>query len=344
MNNNKKYRRKKKKTGTLRFTMFALLYVVLFAVAFTVIYTYKSLGDVQSISIDKSHKELGIKPEAQQKIKDTKKEDEIINIALFGMDQRSLKERGRSDSIIIVSIDKAHKKIKLSSIIRDSYVSINGHGKDKINHAYAFGGPQLAVRTLNENFHLNIKDYVTVNFFSMADIIDALGGVEMNIKSYEVNEMNKYIREVARIENSKYTPITKTGPQTLNGAQAVSYSRIRKVGNGDYERTERQRRVVTALMEKVKSAGVTEYPGLVSKLLPYVATSMSKSDIIKTGLDVLSAGATNIEQERFPTDTYGKGERIDGIYYFTFDEEATINQLFKYIYEDIKPETETSEE
>lgn len=341
---NRIHARKKKKASALKITLFTILYLFIFAAAFTTIYTYKSLGDVQSIAIDKSHEKLGIKPEAQQKIQETKKEEEIINIALFGVDQRSLKERGRSDSIIIVSIDKAHKKIKLSSIIRDSYVSIDGHGNDKINHAYAFGGPQLAVRTLNENFHLNIKDYITVNFFSLADIIDALGGVEMNVKSYEVNEINKYIREVANIEHAKYTPITRTGMQTLNGAQAVSYSRIRKVGNGDYERTERQRRVVTALMEKVKSAGVTEYPSLVSKLLPYVATSMSKSDIIKTGLDVLSTGTTNIEQERFPTDTYGIGEKIDGIYYFTFDEEATIDQLFKYIYEDIKPESQSAEE
>jgi polyisoprenyl-teichoic acid--peptidoglycan teichoic acid transferase len=338
MKDNKKNIRRKKKNGALRFILFSFVYLFLFTAAFSVAYAYKLLNKVETVAIVQNNEELGIKPEVQQKIEETKKEDEIVNIALFGLDQRSLNERGRSDSILIVTLDKAHKKIKLSSIIRDSYVSIKGHGKDKINHAYAFGGPQLAIRTLNENFHLNIKDYVTVNFFSLADIIDTLGGVKMNVKSYEINEINKYIREVAKIEGSKYTPIKKSGLQTLNGAQAVSYSRIRKVGNGDYERTERQRKVVTALVEKVKQAGVTKYPNLVSELLPYVATSMSSSDILKTGLDLLSTGTTNIEQERFPTDTYGKGEKIDGIYYFTFDDEATKDQLFKYIYEDIKPE------
>jgi LCP family protein required for cell wall assembly len=326
-----------KKHKILKITLLSTLFIVLFSASFVGVYAYNLFNKLETTPIDKTNDALGITQEVEQKIAETKKEDEVINIALFGLDQRDLKEAGRSDSIVIMSIDKAHKKIKLSSIMRDSYVSISGHGKDKINHAYAFGGPQLAIKTLNETYGLNIKDYATVNFFSLAKLIDALGGVTVEVKSYEVNEINIYIKEVADISKSKYTPIKKAGVQNLNGAQAVSYSRIRHVGDGDYERTERQRRVITALMEKVRAAGITKYPDLVNQLLPYVSTSMNSADIVKIGLDVLTSGITTIEQERFPVDGYGDGQMIKGVYYQVFDQKTAKEQMFKYIYEDVKP-------
>ena len=116
--------------------------------------------------------------------------NEIINIAFFGVDRRAVNEASRSDSIMILSIDEMHKKIKMSSIMRDTYVEIKNHGQTKINHAYAYGGPQLAIRTLNENFNLDIRDYVTVDFFNFEKIIDAIGGVTIDVKQDEISLIN----------------------------------------------------------------------------------------------------------------------------------------------------------
>ncbi|MDZ7548740.1 LCP family protein, partial [Clostridium perfringens] len=136
---------------------------------------------------------------------------------------------GRSDSIMILTLDSVHNKLKLTSIMRDSYVNIPGRGLDKINHAYAFGGPELAVRTLNENFDLNIKEFMAVDFTSLPTIIDKLGGVTINIIPEEISHI---------------PGITSAGNQVLNGKQALAYSRIRYASGGDYKRTERQRTVV----------------------------------------------------------------------------------------------------
>jgi polyisoprenyl-teichoic acid--peptidoglycan teichoic acid transferase len=329
-------RRKKKMDKKLKITLLVFTLILLFGLGAGGFYLSTIYNKLNIEKISKNPEELGINKDLEQKLQESGKSN-IINIALFGLDQRSVKERGRSDSIMILTIDKVHKKIKLSSIMRDSYVNIDGRGKDKITHAYAFGGPQLAVKTLNENFNLNIKDYVTVNFFGMTKIVDAMGGVTIDVKPSEVAVANNYVKNIAKLENVDPPLIDGPGKQRLNGIQAVAYSRNRYTGNGDYERTDRQRRVLAALMEKVKTLGVTKYPTVVSELLPYVLTNMSSVDIVKMGTDVLTSGTTNIDQERFPIDGYCKGEKIKGIYYLTFDEAATKEQLYNFIFEDIKP-------
>jgi len=143
--------------------------------------------------------------------------------------------------------------------------------------------------------------------------------------------------ELANIEKIKFTPVTKSGPQSLNGMQAVAYTRIRYVGNGDYERTERQRRVLTALFNKVQSAGVSKYPSLVTALFPYIDTSMTSLDLISLGTGVLTSGTKNLEQERFPVDGYGEGKTMGGVWYLVADLQATSEHIFKYLYDDIKP-------
>lgn len=333
-----KLNNEKKNRKTLKVVLLTLVVVILCGVGFGAFYMSKLFNKVNTEVISQEPAEIGIAPELEQKLEETGKAKEIINIALFGLDQRSVKERGRSDSIMILTIDEQHKKIKLSSIMRDSYVDINGRkGKDKINHAYAFGGPQLAVRTLNENYGINIKSYVTVNFFGLAKIIDALGGVTLDVKESELSVTNGYISSIARLENVTPTVLERPGKQLLNGIQAVGYSRNRYTGNGDYERTDRQRRVLSAIMEKVQALGPAKYASVVSELLPHVLTNMSSKDIMKIGTNVFSYGINTIEQVRFPLDGYCQGKKINGIYYLTFDEEATKEQMYKYIFEDIKP-------
>ena len=282
------------------------------------IYSYGNhlFNKIEKIEIDKS--DVGIKDEVEEKL--SAYSDSVINIALFGIDAEE-GGVGRSDSIIIATIDTTHKKLKLTSIMRDSYVTIEGHGDDKINHAYAFGGPQLAIKTLNENFDLNIDDFVAVNFTTLPKIIDMLGGVTIDITSEEVSHI---------------PGIDTAGTYTLTGEQALAYSRIRYASGGDYVRTDRQRTVLSKVFEKVLSINFTQYPSLLSEILPMVQTNLDYSEILNLGNEVLKMRVTTLEQERFPRDGYCEGKMIDKIYYLTFDKENTVQQLHDYIFEDIK--------
>lgn len=271
---------------------------------------------IEKVEIDTN--DVGIKEEVAEKLSEYS--DSVINIALFGVDAEE-GNTGRSDSIIIATIDTAHKKLKLTSIMRDSYVTISGRGQDKINHAYAFGGAQLAIRTLNENFDLNIEDFVAVNFTTMPQIIDKLGGVTIDITSEEVNHI---------------PGINTAGTYTLSGEQALAYSRIRYATGGDYVRTDRQRNVLNKVFEKILATNITQYPSLLSEILPMVKTSLDYSEILELGNEVLKMGVTNLEQERFPRDGYCEGKIISGIYYLTFDKEDIVQQLHDYIFEDIR--------
>lgn len=280
------------------------------------IYTMSTLSKIEKVELPKE--DLGIDKEVEAKVENKK----ITNIALFGVDQVG-DNPGRSDSIIIATFDETHNKLKLTSIMRDSYVNIPGRGYDKINHAYAFGRDQLAIKTINQNFGLNIDNFVKINFDNMEHLIDALGGIKMEIKAFE-------------IPGVAAEGITKAGVYNLNGKQALAYSRIRKV-DGDSERTERQRKVLTEMFNKISSVGPTELPGLMNKLLPYVQTSLSNGDILNLGLKVSKSGIKNIEQQRFPLENFSEGKLINEIYYLTFDEKATREQIYNYIFEDIKP-------
>lgn len=276
---------------------------------------------------------MSITPDEGQETKSHELEDKIINIALIGGDRRNKKEASHGDSIIVLSIDNVHKKIKLSSIMRDTYVKVHGVGKTKLSHAYAYGGPALTIRTLNENFNLNIRDYVFVDFHGFEKLIDALGGVEVEVKRNEISEINKYIKEAAINRKTKAKLLKKAGMQTLNGQQALSYSRIRKVGNGDFTRTNRQRQVLGVVIRKINEKGPLQFPKLAAGVLPYVETSMSKTEIIRTGIYVLTSGIDTVEQKRFPADGYWRGKTIDKIWYLVADIEATRRQMREFIYE-----------
>ncbi|EIF5084235.1 LCP family protein [Clostridium perfringens] len=246
-----------------------------------------------------------------------KEEKHIKNIALFGIDAPKGKV-GRSDAIMILTLDEEHKVMKLTSIMRDSYVDIPGYGDDKINHAYAFGGPELAMKFLNENFKVNVEDFMAVNFTSLPEIIDKLGGVKINIIPEEIHHI---------------PGITSPGEQVLNGEQALAYSRIRYATGGDYKRTERQRVVLEAVFEKLKSTPTKEYPSLIDNFLSYIETNMSSMDMIKLAKDAAPLVKGNLETSRFPLDGYFDGKMINGVWYLVYDRQATLNQIQEYIYD-----------
>ncbi len=276
---------------------------------------------------------LGIEENILNKFNDNK----ITNIALFGLDFRYEHEPKRSDSITIITIDEKNKKIKLNSLMRDSYVPIDGFGTDKLNHAYAFGGPELAMKTLNKNYGLNIKDYITVNFYDVERIIDLIGGLSLEVKKKEIPYLNKCIQEISHIESKPPTYITGEGTQILNGIQTLAYARIRKVGRDDYERSERQQRILMALYEKAKSIPYNEYLKFINMAPDLIETNISTTRALSLAKNIVFNKINNIEQMRFPLDEHCRGEMINNIWYLTFNKDKTKELMQKYIFEDIHP-------
>lgn len=215
--------------------------------------------------------------------------DDYTNLIFFGVDSRDgeLDENTRSDSMIVVSIHNKTHKIRLLSLFRDCYVEVPGHGLTKLTHAYAYGGPELAINTINRNFDLNITDFVTVNFGTLTNVIDILGGVSINITEDEIDYVNAYTRDVARINGTKARKITKAGKQKLDGTQATAYCRVRYTAGGDFTRAKRQRTVLYAIMKKVRKAGPLTLMKIVEQVAPQIYTSLSNADMMKLALHVL---------------------------------------------------------
>ena len=276
--------------------------------------------------------------EEDSKVEESK--DDVTNIAFFGLDARKKGQNTRSDVIMVLSIDRKNNKIKVSSIMRDLYVNIPGKGKNKINAAYAFGGAPLAVKTLNTLFDLNIRNYVTVDFFGMEKLIDKIGGVDINIKESEIKAFNDCLAELNILNGDEDEPepdynfIKEPGIKRLTGRQAVAYSRIRYVGNADYERTERQRRVLNDIYKKVKAQGVTKLTDTLSEILPYVETSLSNNEIIGLTFDVIKINSENLDEYRIPVDGCYKPETLtNGMQVLTPDISLNKAKLHEFIYE-----------
>ena len=264
--------------------------------------------------------------------------DDITNVLLIGTDARNSNERGRSDAMMIATIDEKHRSMKLTSLARDTYVDIPGRGEQKLNHAYSYGGADLLMKTIEHNFYIDISNYVIVNFNSFSSIIDALGGVTIEVKEGELRELNKYIPECfeasTKNKNSKMKLIEKAGVQKLNGYQALSYSRIRK-NDSAVERDNRQRKVLQALLNEASNLNVFEIPKVLNAIFPYVKTNMNFNDIINYSKKVLKIGNFNINQLEFPIQEYSKDKRIEGKgWVTTFDKDKCLPLLHQFIFED----------
>ena len=281
-------------------------------------------------SLNRNPAALGISEKVQQKIKAMT--NPPVNIALFAVDRRTAEEAGNSDVIMIISINKISGKVKMASIMRDTYVKIEGHGMDKINAAYALGGPQLAIKTINQNFDMDISDYMNVDFYSAARIVDALGGISVDLKTAELPVLNNYLDELAIYEKIPAVHVNAGGMQPLNGKQTVAYTRIRAVGRGDYERTDRQRKVLVSIFSKMKSSGQQALPAFASQVLPNLETSMQNFTLLGFAGSIMNAQSKVIDQARFPLDKESLGKTIDKIWYLTTDLKVTTKSLHNFIY------------
>lgn len=258
---------------------------------------------------------LGIAPEVEATINSFPGagDNRIRNVLLLGADSDD--GSGRSDTMMILTIDSTTNQIKLSSIMRDSYVSIDGYGMDKLNHAYAFGGAKLALQTVNSNFHMNMTDFVVVNFSQLIQIVDTIGGVPMALSEAEATHMG--LTEGA-------------GTYYLSGAKALAFSRIRYIDN-DFERTGRQRKVLTAILNQIMALPPTQIAGVANELLPLVWTTLSSGDIVSTGVGVVTGGYS-ITGRVFPSENASSGVFIGDIWYLQFDREAQSRELYSYIF------------
>ncbi len=253
------------------------------------------------------------------------------DLVIFGVDSRSndLGIGTRSDSIMIVHIDHDEKEIKICSIYRDCMVSIEGHGYEKITHAHQYGGPELALSTINENFDLDIEKYMTLNFTSVADLVDEIGGVEMEITEEEYPQLKNTSGEII---DGKYSGvIDEPGTYLLDGDQAVAYSRIRHAAGYDYKRTERQRDVLIALLDKAKTMSTDDVLTLVDDMLAMINSNYRAADL--TNMIYYLADYDIVETDAFPKVFYGgtvEGSWVEvpitlidmnaGIHEFLYDE------------------------
>lgn len=235
-------------------------------------------------------------------------DDDIVNILVVGNDYRKEKNytaSGLTDTMIIATMDLKHGTLKMASLMRDNYVDIPGYGYNKLNAANSFGGIELLYKTIATNFNIELDGYVEVGFKAFTDVVDAVGGVELELTESEAEYLNttNYIRK-------KDSRNVKVGKQTLNGAQALGYCRIRKKGititglRDDYGRTWRQRTVIKAVFDKVKSLPMTEWLNIANKLLGNIKTDLTNDKIIDYVTDCVRLGTTEIHQLQVPLEGY----------------------------------------
>lgn len=276
----------------------------------------------------------------------------VTNIALFGLDDRSDTDEGRSDAIIILSIDRDHNKIKMASIARDTLVNVENYGWNndsrdddwtKITHAFSYGRAAAAVKAINENFNMNISKYAYVNWYEFAEIIDYLGGVEIDVQQKELSNMNYHIKATVKKTGMQIDQVQSAGLQTLTGGQALVYSRLRKM-DSDVMRGNRQKAVLEAAFKKVKSQPATKYPELITKVLGICNTNLSFRECteIATWAVTKSPEIVNYSLPGEDANQYAWGgntgtDKWGWVYIFDLD--YTTAMLHDFIYE-----TETAKE
>lgn len=214
------------------------------------------------------------------------------NIVIFGGDSRegTVEKGTHSDTVIIANLNHETKEVRLISVYRDTFMEIakESPNNQKLTHAHFIGGPKMAINTLNRNLDLDIRDYVTVNFEAVTKAVDVLGGIEIEIKQNEVKWFNKNIKEQNKIFNENTPLLDGAGTYLMNGTQALAYARIRKTDQGDITRTERQRKVISLMVAKVKSQGLTKLNDLMDAVFPMISTSISKTEMISLATQVFS--------------------------------------------------------
>lgn len=262
----------------------------------------------------------------------------ITNILLVGIDGRYIDKGNRSDSVMLVTIDSKNKDIKITSIARDTYVEIPGYSTEKLTHAYAYEGIDLLKEVFEVNFDIKIDKYIAVNFVSFMDIMDELGGVEVNIEEKDIDEVNKYIDDCYEYyynkkDEVKKEYITKSGTQRLNGYQALAFSRIRYTDSA-FARDNRHREVAQSVYKEFLKKGPQEYKKCADILLENTKTNISPIQMLNLGYTVFNINDKDIEQLQFPLEEHRNGHIINDKkgWVLEWDKEPNIKAWHEFIY------------
>ena len=300
-------KKKGRKLKAFGIAVLVLLILLAIIVGGTFWFVSSKLGKMQQVDLDEN--DLNVSAEAAESLSNFR------NIAIFGIDSRedTYSKGNRSDCIIIASMNNDTKEVKLVSVYRDTYVQIEGHGLDKITHAYSYGEAPLAIKTLNTNFDLNITEFVTVNFDAVKEIVDDIGGISMNITSEEVSQI---------------PGLTKAGTYNLTGEQALAYARIRHAEGGDYKRTERMRDVLTAVLNKVKTFSISELNKFIDEVLPKVYTNITAGDVFSMIPSLASIKVT--DSIGWPYET--RGITLDRWYGVPVTLESNVTRLHQEVF------------
>ena len=259
------------------------------------------------------------------------KSEKWLNVLLLGTDVRDTKEYGRTDSMILLSVNAARNQARLISFMRDTWVTIPGRkSKAKLNAACVYGGPQLTMRTLNEYFDLGIDYYVLVNLSCMAEIIDQLGGLRLDVTEAERKALNRGLFDLSSMSGME--KLEQSGEQVLlNGNQAVAFSRIRKIDT-DYQRTERQRTVLTTIARRLQQEDPLSVIGVISKMMPYVETNLSMRQILTLASVGFQLNLDEVTQLRVPVDGTYQAGMYSGTWCIRADMDENRHRVHMFIY------------
>lgn len=320
--------RKKKSWSTTKKVVLSLVMVLVILIG-TVLGFYKHIKN--KIYVKKE-------PSISNNDSEFKEVEGITNVLLIGVDARDLDEPCRSDSMIIATLDNNNKKVKLTSLFRDTLVDIPGHGEAKLNAAYMLGGPELLMKTVKETYNVNIDKYIIINFWGFETIVDYIGGIEVDVKDYQLEELNKYIGEST---GGNDCPVEKTGIQTLNGKQALSYARIRYNVGDEYERTDRQREVIFKVIEKLQNTKPSKYLGVMNTMLEYIKTNIDPLEALNMAYTIYKLPSLDVEQLQIPLVALSETRNYKELgSVFLMDRLQNASILYNFIYENIYPNEE----
>ena len=303
----KKYENKKRKLKPFQITVLVLIIILVLILLSIFLFISGKWGKVNKVDLNKE--DIAVSTGVEDNLANFR------NVAILGIDSRedTYSKGNRSDCIIIASINNNTKDVKMVSVYRDTYVQIEGHGLDKITHAYSYGGAELALNTLNTNLDLNIEEFVVVNFDAVKDAVNNIGGVTINITDEEASHISG---------------IDKAGTYNLTGEQALAYARIRHAEGGDYKRTERMRDVIAAIVEKVKTFNISQINKFIDEMLPKIYTNMTAADVFSFLPSITSVNIT--DSIGWPYNI--KGITLDRWYGVPITLESNVERLHKEIF------------
>jgi len=293
--------------------------------------------DIQALSLPEEEiisLETQIRENMEDRSTPLMEDKEVFNILLIGSDSRTTKETGRSDAMILLSVNKNTKTITATSLLRDIYVQIPGKSNNRLNAAYTKGGADLLMDTIEQNFKIKIDRYASVNFYAFINIVDAIGGISMEVTEEEIPVINNYIKEINNLTEQEENKdlLTEAGTLIMNGKQTLGFSRNRYVGNIDFDRTARQRRVLEQVFAKVKDIKLTKLDDLLNKILPEVTTNLTEGELFSLILSLPTYMDYPIEQWSIPVKGSYSFLTIRGMSVLGIDFKENIDEINSRIY------------